>query len=329
MLARLAAARPLPTAHIARAGVQRAPLQLMCAPPQLCRRQRRRPPPAAASSSAGHEPFQPERTFHKGVVGPPEPEDKLFLGLTFSDIYYYTNLAYWSLLLVSVLTGNDFVSRLVRFENYTTAMFASSVAFTLWHTVNFARDVRQHLQSEARRDWRQLLRFAWNAIFWLAFVLWYAAPPVASLADYTGTPGAFCCLYGAGLALMAALQVGHFSFMGSPQVPRRLHTGGVHALARHPQALGNMLMLIGFSLAGGAVLASATFLVAFIFYTATVIPAEERMLREAYGDEYEEYAKRVPRFAWALLLMVALQALLLWRFQPWAVPIEVVPPPAV
>ena len=29
------------------------------------------------------------------MVGPPEPEDKLFLGLTFSDIYYYTNLAYW------------------------------------------------------------------------------------------------------------------------------------------------------------------------------------------------------------------------------------------
>lgn len=36
-----------------------------------------------------------------------------------------------------------------------------------------------------------------------------------------------------------------FSFMGAPHVPGRLHTGGVYALLRHPQALGNMLFLIG------------------------------------------------------------------------------------
>lgn len=36
-----------------------------------------------------------------------------------------------------------------------------------------------------------------------------------------------------------------FSFMGSPQVPRRLQTRGVYALLRHPQAFGNMCFLIG------------------------------------------------------------------------------------
>lgn len=30
-----------------------------------------------------------------GVVDPPEPEERLVLGLTFSDIYYYLNIAYW------------------------------------------------------------------------------------------------------------------------------------------------------------------------------------------------------------------------------------------
>ncbi|KAL4420749.1 hypothetical protein ABPG75_010405 [Micractinium tetrahymenae] len=286
---------------------------------------RQRPAPPRAEATG--DPFQPSRPFHKGVVEPPEPEERPLLGLTFSDVYYYLNIAYWSLLLVSVLTGNDLVSRIVHFENYTTAMFLSSLLFTLYHTVRFVKDMRQHLQTEARRDWRQLLRFGWNAIFWAAFVLWYAAPPVASVADYTGTPGAVMCLFGAALALVAALQVGHFSFMGSPQVPRRLHTHGVYALLRHPQALGNMLFLIGFSLAGGAVWASATFLLAFLLYRGTVVPAEERMLREAYGDEYEQYARRVPRFAWALVLLVLLECLLLWRFQPWAVPIDATPPP--
>jgi len=39
-------------------------------------------------------------------------------------------------------------------------------------------------------------------------------------------------------------------------------------------------------------------------------------------------SERVPRFAWALVLLLLLEALMLWRYQPWAVPIEVAPPPA-
>lgn len=73
---------------------------------------------------------------------------------------------------------------------------------------------------------------------------------MTSFADYTGTPGMVMSLFGAALALAAALQVGHYSFMGQPQVPRKLETGGVYALLRHPQALGNMLFLIGGWVAG-------------------------------------------------------------------------------
>ena len=37
--------------------------------------------------------------------------------------------------------------------------------------------------------------------------------------------------------------------------------------------------------------------------------------------------RRTPRFAWALALLAVLQAGLIWRFQPWAVPIDATPPP--
>ncbi|EFN50855.1 hypothetical protein CHLNCDRAFT_55522 [Chlorella variabilis] len=168
-------------------------------------------------------------------------------------------------------------------------MFASSALFTLYHTVRFVRDLQQHLKGDARNDWRLMLRYLWNAVFWLGFVLWYAAPPVTSVADYTGTPGAVMCVFGAAVAVAAALQVGMFSFMGSPQVPRRLQTRGVYALLRHPQAFGNMCFLIGFSMAGGALWASLTFLAAAVLYSATVLPLEERMLREAFGEKYERY----------------------------------------
>lgn len=37
--------------------------------------------------------------------------------------------------------------------------------------------------------------------------------------------------------------------------------------------------------------------------------------------------ERVPRFAWALVLLLLLEGVMLWHYQPWAVPIEVTPPP--
>lgn len=58
----------------------------------------------------------------------------------------------------------------------------------------------------------------------------------------------------------------------------------------HTHTRTHTLTGAGFSLAGGAVWASATFLLAFLLYRGTVVPAEERMLREAYGDQYEQYA---------------------------------------
>ena len=117
--------------------------------------------------------------------------------------------AYWVTLLVSVLTGSNFLARVTHFENYTTggwaggggggggrlldgahclpqpplpthtaplpphtpppaaAMFATSVAFTLGCIARLVRDVRAHLRSQARADWRAVLRFAWNSCFWL------------------------------------------------------------------------------------------------------------------------------------------------------------------
>ena len=35
--------------------------------------------------------------------------------------------------------------------------------------------------------------------------------------------------------------------------------------------------------------------------------------------------ERVPRFAWALWVLLVLEVVMLWRFQPWAVPIAVPP----
>jgi protein-S-isoprenylcysteine O-methyltransferase Ste14 len=117
-----------------------------------------------------------------------------------------------------------------------------------------------------------------------------------------------------------------WSFLGEPQLPRRLVTTGPYALLRHPIALGNILFLVGFSLAGGALAAAATFVVAFYIYQKTVIPQEEAMLGAAFGEKYLHYKEQVPAFSWALILLLVIEALLIWRYAPFSLPVGGWPP---
>lgn len=77
------------------------------------------------------------------------------------------------------------------------------------------------------------------------FVLWYAVPPVNAVTEYAGTAGSIACVYGAALTLSSALMVGVYSFLGEPQLPRKLVMIGPYSIVRHPQILGNFLFIMG------------------------------------------------------------------------------------
>jgi len=115
-----------------------------------------------------------------------------------------------------------------------------------------------------------------------------------------------------------------WSFFGEPHVPTRLVTTGPFALLRHPQALGNMLFLVGFSLSGGAVASAIAFAVSFSLYCIAVVPKEEAMLEAAFTSKYRHYKEKVPAFAWGLVLLLIVEAVLMWKFSigPYAVPIN-------
>lgn len=99
-------------------------------------------------------------------------------------------------------------------------------------------------------------------------------------------------------------------------------TTGPYALLRHPQALGNMLFLVGFSFAGACLSATAAFLASFYLYCTSVLPKEEAMLEQAFGAKYRHYKERVPAFAWGLILLLVVEAVLMWRFREYAIPID-------
>lgn len=81
-----------------------------------------------------------------------------------------------------------------------------------------------------------------------------------------------------------------------PQTATSLVTTGVFAFSRNPMYLGLLLFLIGFSLqvnvVGGMPL---LFLFAFYIHMFQIIP-EERALAEKFGDEFQEYSKKVRRW---------------------------------
>ncbi len=77
---------------------------------------------------------------------------------------------------------------------------------------------------------------------------------------------------------------------------------GVYAIVRHPQYLAGVLLGVGLSLvAQHWLVALLGAIVACESYASTY--PEERALREQFGQQYEGYAKRVPRMNLVLGLL--------------------------
>jgi protein-S-isoprenylcysteine O-methyltransferase Ste14 len=76
---------------------------------------------------------------------------------------------------------------------------------------------------------------------------------------------------------------------------RRLVTGGPYSLSRHPVYLGEVVAAVGVNLATAGWL-GALAIVYFVTAELLRIRFEERVLSQAFPDEYPAYARRVPRY---------------------------------
>jgi protein-S-isoprenylcysteine O-methyltransferase Ste14 len=91
--------------------------------------------------------------------------------------------------------------------------------------------------------------------------------------------------------LGAARLVGKVELSGGGEVISK----GIYSRIRHPRYLGSFLAILGACLLGGktAMWAAAG---AWLVLILIAIAFEERELRARFGDAYEEYCRRVPRF---------------------------------
>jgi protein-S-isoprenylcysteine O-methyltransferase Ste14 len=112
--------------------------------------------------------------------------------------------------------------------------------------------------------------------------------------------GLGCVSMGAGIRVICMMQLGPlFSTFVVLQTEHHLVTSGCYRWVRHPIYTGSLIALAGIFL----VFRSKLILLALPFYlfgTLWRIADEERLLREAFGQEYEDYRART----WRLLPFV-------------------------
>ena len=84
---------------------------------------------------------------------------------------------------------------------------------------------------------------------------------------------------------------------------QELATDGAYRFVRHPLYTGNILLVLGFALAGSRWWSIPLALFFFWFYYPTAIEYEDRKLRRLFGAAWEEWSARtpalVPRFGGA------------------------------
>ena len=100
---------------------------------------------------------------------------------------------------------------------------------------------------------------------------------------------------GVAFSLWAIATLGrHYDLVLEVHQDHELVRGGPYALVRHPVYTGLALHFVGLCLAtGNALMIAGTLLVTFpAFYLRA--RAEESLLRERFGAEYETYAREVP-----------------------------------
>lgn len=158
------------------------------------------------------------------------------------------------------------------------------------------------------RSWKGPREVALLTLAWTGFLipLIWVVSPVFSFAEYSLLPWPFCagvlCLV-AGLWLLyrSHSDLGRYwSVTLEVRENHRLITEGIYRRIRHPMYAALFLYSIGQALVVPNWVAGPSYFVMFGTLFALRIGAEERMMFEAFGDEYTAYKARTKRLVPAI-----------------------------
>lgn len=144
---------------------------------------------------------------------------------------------------------------------------------------------------------------AWKArLHWGLVLVFNLALVGTAIMDWNSwvLPRPASLVVGGALALVGAVVFGYsVRVMDAEETsggtPETLYTEGPYARSRNPQYVGIIIGITGFALLVNAV--SVVVLAALHVCWVVLLPfAEEPWLREQFGEEYDRYRERVPRF---------------------------------
>lgn len=100
----------------------------------------------------------------------------------------------------------------------------------------------------------------------------------------------------AGAAIMAIAHVLRLVCSGYLDKDARLITAGPFSYCRNPLYVGNAMVVIAFALMSGQVIALPVMLVLWLATHRPTVACEEGLLRDNFGEKFEDYCRRVPRW---------------------------------
>ena len=101
-------------------------------------------------------------------------------------------------------------------------------------------------------------------------------------------PGFIVCLFGESIQLWC---------FASLDKNRTLAVKGPYMFIRNPMYIGRFFVLLGCLLLAGNVWLIAVFVVLYYFYMVNRVQREEKKLQPLFGEVYENYCRKVNRFA--------------------------------
>lgn len=118
-------------------------------------------------------------------------------------------------------------------------------------------------------------------------------------------PGVAIALFAAGVVLAAVGALGRTwcSMYIAGHKGRALVTGGPYSVCRHPLYLFSLIGGVGLGLTARSLTVPLILLAGFGTVYSPVIGREEEALRQAFGRDYDDYARATPRFLPKLSLL--------------------------
>jgi len=137
----------------------------------------------------------------------------------------------------------------------------------------------------------------WAAIFWLGFIVgWVLMWFVSFRINATFWLGIGILVFGE-----VVYALGFMAMRERPEKKKKVVDWGIYRVSRHSHILAGIICLLGVIVMGWN-RGSVTYIVLWIYFVASVtvnhlyVLAEEKINREKFGKEYEDYMKRVPRY---------------------------------